>query len=151
MYFERDLQLYAFLVSIKLLVIFCILRFYMKQQWSYSLTQSSTPLVRQNGSHLSTFPIFCCFLSFTPRKCHFPHATDFKSFREKWDTRAKKKLWLSVIDFTIKLTFAGHGGLILDLIIVSILNRAWLSVFSMIYINIKVFTAFQLVRGSAGR
>ena len=65
------------------------------------------------------------------------------------------------------LKFAGHGGLkfiriininiiniiitILVLIIVSIVNRAWLQVFPKVYINIKVFTAFQLVRGSAGR
>ena len=30
-------------------------------------------------------------------------------------------------------------------------DRAWLQVFPKVYINIKVFTAFQLVRGSAGR
>ena len=32
-------------------------------------------------SHLSPFPIFCCFPSFTPRKCHFSHVPDFISFR----------------------------------------------------------------------
>ena len=31
-------------------------------------------------SHLSPFPIFCCFPSFTPRKCHFSQVADFISF-----------------------------------------------------------------------